>query len=228
MLVIFDLDDTLIDTTGCLTPMKLELALHRMIKEGLVVPDFEQALSMLKRLDRQAESARQTLEEFIEIHAFDRKFLQVALEEVYEVVSDDLPVFPMEEAGEVLQELQQEHLLALVSIGNPARQREKLKKAGIDSGLFCKILISEERNKQKPYELLLSGFHYHPEETIVCGDRIALDLTPAKQLGCKTVHMKRGRGVHSRGGEAIVDFTITTLRELQPVILHIQTTKGRQ
>lgn len=226
MFIIFDLDDTLIDTSGCITPVKLERALHRMVEEGLELNDFERALELLLRLDKKSESAQCALEEFMEINDFDPKFLPAALNEVYNSFSEEIPVFAVEDAGEVLALLSYDHKMAIVSVGNPELQLRKLKKAGIDSSLFCKILVLEEKNKKKSYEALIQELNFSPSDVIVCGDRILTDLLPAKQLGCKTIHMKKGRGLNSIDGEPEVDFTITELSQISKVLADISKTSN--
>lgn len=223
MFIIFDLDDTLIDTSACITPVKLERALTRMVQEGMVIEDFSEALNTLLQMDQLSHSARAALEEFIEINGFDSRFLSFGLHEVYDKFSDDLPVFPVEEAIDVLSRLSCEHKLAIVSVGNLDQQLWKLKKAGIDSSLFCKIHILQERNKKEIYQSLIREMNVSPQEVIVCGDRIPIDLIPAKQLGCMTVHMKKGRGLYSSSIEQMheVDFTITHLSQMQKVLLDI-------
>ena len=79
MLIIFDLDDTLIDTSGSITPVKLEQALAKMVEAGLQVGDFQESLTILKRLDIATESASQTLLEFLEIINGDKKYFWMAL-----------------------------------------------------------------------------------------------------------------------------------------------------
>ncbi len=189
-----------------------------MVEEGLELNNFDRALELLLRLDKKSESAKSALEEFIEINDFDPKFLPGALHEVYSSFSEETPVFPVEDAVEVLSILSYDHKMAIVSVGKMELQMWKLKKAGIDSSLFCKILVLEERNKKKSYEALIQELNLVPSDVIVCGDRIPIDLLPAKQLGCKTIHMKKGRGLHSIGGEREVDFTITGLSQISKVL----------
>lgn len=223
MFIIFDLDDTLIDTSACITPVKLERALFRMVQEGMEIEDFSKALQALLQIDQLSVSARAALEEFIEINGFDSRFLSIALHEVYHQFTEDLPVFPVEEAVAVLSRLSYEHKMAIVSVGNLDQQLWKLKKAGIDSSLFCKILILEEKNKKQTYQSLIEEMNISPREVVVCGDRIPIDLTPAKQLGCMTVHMKKGRGLYPNSIEHMheVDFTITHLSQMQKILLDI-------
>jgi putative hydrolase of the HAD superfamily len=223
LFIIFDLDDTLIDTSACITPVKLERALSRMVEEGMEVEDFSKALHSLLQIDQLSDSAKSALEEFIEINGFDTKFLPIALHEVYHQFTEDLPVFAVEEAVAVLSRLSYEHKMAIVSVGNLDQQLWKLKKAGIDSSLFCKILILEEKNKKQTYQSLIQEMNISPKEVVVCGDRIPIDLTPAKQLGCMTVHMKKGRGLYPGSIEKMheVDFTITHLSQMQKILFDI-------
>jgi FMN phosphatase YigB (HAD superfamily) len=218
LLIIFDLDDTLIDTTGCITPIKLENALQRMVEKGLALQDFSAALEQLLRIDRAAESARKALSEFVEINQVPQEFLEIGVKEIYENFSSEIPVFAREGAVELLKELKVVHQLALVTVGKPLQQLEKMKKAGIDSGIFCKIIVCEEPNKRPHYETLMQELGFLPSEVIVCGDRITTDLTPAKQLGIKTVQVRWGRGLSSNGPQSDVDYTITELLEIRDIV----------
>lgn len=218
MLIIFDLDDTLIDTSGCITPVKLEKALQRMIEGGLFVPDFQESADLLKRLDLASESSTRTLSEFLEIMNADSCFLETGLKEVYENFSPELFAAPLENALQVLNDLGEVHRLALVTVGKEEQQYNKLKKAGIDSGIFSKIIVSETTNKMPHYQLIIDEFGYVPSEVIVCGDRVARDLVPARELGCRTVQMRWGRGLSSTGKIGDVDYFISNLSELKAII----------
>lgn len=220
MLIIFDLDDTLVDTSGCITPYKLEGALKRLVREGLTLPNFSESLSLLKRLDLAADSAKSALEEFLEIHQADPALLSVGIQEVYESSSSDLPLNPLEHAVEVLNELSFSHRLAIVTIGKTDQQLAKLKKAGIDSGIFSKIVVSETGNKKVHYQAIADELGYAPTEIVVCGDRIPIDLAPARELGCRTVQMRWGRGLSSMGKASDVDYQISSLKELKEIIAH--------
>lgn len=121
-----------------------------MIEEGLSIPNVRGASDILKRIDRGADSAKSALSEFLEILDVEEKFYPIALEEVYGPISADLPIFAQENAAEVLSELSQHHTLALVSIGRREQQLHKMEKAGIDSSLFSKIVITETRDKKTP------------------------------------------------------------------------------
>lgn len=221
MLIIFDLDDTLVDTSGCITHFKLEDALHAMAKDGLVLPNFGEALDLLRRLDSTADSARSAIAEFIEILGADRRFYEIAVKEVYENISSEMPLFPLKGAVETLSELRQHHQLALVTVGKQVQQMEKLKKAGIDSRTFSKIAVTEERNKKPHYQMIMDELGYLPSQVLVCGDRIPLDLVPARELGFKTVKMQWGRGMNTTARQSEVDYFISELPEIKGIVDHL-------
>jgi FMN phosphatase YigB (HAD superfamily) len=223
LLIIFDLDDTLIDTSGSITPFALENALHSMIAAGLYVSSYNDALELLKRINKTALSSSDAISEFIEIIDGTAEHLQIGKEKLYTDMPADVPVFPLDGAGELLTELAQDHELALVTMGKSAIQMEKLKKAGIDSTLFSNIVVSEDRNKKIHYKRLAEEGRYFSNEVLVCGDRIPFDLTPAKELGFKTVHMRWGRGLNSQGRKGDVDYQISTLKELKDIVSHLMT-----
>lgn len=192
-----------------------------MIAAGLRVPNVYEALHMLKRLDGSFMTARDTLSEFLELHDADPQYLEIGLNELYGEISPDVPVHALDQAHEVLAELSSSHKLVLVTVGKLERQMEKMKKAGIDSSVFSKIIVSEERNKKPHYEAVVDEFCASPSEVMVCGDRIMLDLTPAKELGFKTIQMRWGRGLVNFGNRRDVDFTISRLVEIKDILTNL-------
>lgn len=218
MLIIFDLDDTLIDTSGCITYFKLEDALLAMQKSGLILSDFPAALELLRRLDSAAESAKDALIEFLDILGVGHQFFEIGIKEIYETISEDLPIAPLEGALETLNALSLQHQLALVSNGKEVHQLEKMKKAGIDSRLFSKIVISEEVSKLSRYQVIAEELGFCPSQVFVCGDRVSIDLAPAKELGFTTVQIQWGRGCNCTSNKNDVDYTISSLKEIQGIL----------
>lgn len=189
-----------------------------MVGAGLKVGNFEEALATLKRMDLSSESASQTLKEFLELVDGDPALLSLGEKIVYGDLPEDLAVFPLESATDVLDNLKENHELALVSMGKPHQQLLKMKNAGLDSTIFSKIVISERENKKSSYQEVLEELNISPERTVVCGDRVKRDLTPAKELGCKTIQMQWGRGLALPGISPDVDFTIRRLSQIQNII----------
>lgn len=216
MLIIFDLDDTLVKTSDCITHVLLERSLRAMINKGFKVQNFYQTLFFLKELNKQASNAEEALKEFVFSMHGDLEFINIGKKQLANFRLD-MPILPLELAIETLHLLKKkEHSLCLVTIGSDSLQRQKLEKAGIDPILFSKIIISEDRNKKPHYERLLAEFEYKPEQVMVCGDRISIDLEPALQLNCKTVHVLCGRGLSTKEkiSKAKITYRISNLIEL--------------
>lgn len=221
MLIIFDLDDTLIDTSVCITPTKLNRAITRMIETGCEMQDPVAAFKKLIEFNEKASSAKEALENFIEFMGFKKKFLQIGVHEVYSTPSEGIQINPVEGVLEFLSNFKGKCFFAVVSMGKLEQQLFKMEKAGIDSAFFYKIVVLEEGSKKRCYQEMMAELKLSPSEVIVCGDRISVDLVPAKELGCITVQMKRGRGILSQklGGE--VDFVVTDFFQFQEIFCKV-------
>jgi FMN phosphatase YigB (HAD superfamily) len=208
----------LIDTSGCITHYKLEDALNAMVLAGLQLDDFSSALDLLRRLDSSAESAKDALSEFLEILGADNSFFAIGLREIYETPISDLPIFPLEGVVQTLLELGHQHQLALVTRGNYSQQIDKLKKAGIDSRFFSKIVVVEEGCKKLHYQTIVDELGFSESEVLVCGDRPLLDLEPARELGFKTIQMRWGRGINLSCNRGNVDYSISEIGQLKDIV----------
>lgn len=221
MLIIFDLDDTLIDTTGSVTPVMLTLALKKMIKHGLKVPNFHVARFQLWVLDRKTSSSRETIKLFLAHMRADPGLLEVGMQEMYRELPSKLKVKLLKGAKKILEELSKKHLLALVTGGVPHFQQAKWEKAGIDSSIFSKIAVAEKSEKKIYYQNIALELKQSPSEIIVVGDRVSLDLVPAKELGFRTIQMRWGRGLQYDSRQDAVDYAISDLSEIKQIISHI-------
>lgn len=222
MLLIFDLDDTLIETSRSIVPFKLKYALEEMIKQGLEITDFNGSLKHLLDLNEEVHSSRLGLELFLEELDAGR-FLNHGVQALDTLLPENFTVSTTFNAEKVLGELKNQHTLALVTYGNPEYQRQKLKKSGIQEEIFKQIIVVPTQNKKSSYEFLLKQLQVKPQEALVCGDRVMGDLVPAKELGIRTVHMRSGRGKNNSSPKNAVDYTIENLSELKLIILRMTT-----
>lgn len=222
MLVIFDLDDTLIDTSGSILPGILKNALKEMEGGGLSMANFNRSYDELLRLNTYHMSSKDALREFLEINQAPTHCLDIGLKAVYETPIFDTQIQPVEDAIEVLHELSHIHPLVLVTKGKEKIQREKMKRAGISTQFFTKLYFCEEGEKKKIYKKVSEETGISPLNALVCGDRISLDLTPAKELGYNTAQIKWGRGLGNTGFKKDVDYTILHLRELKPLLENLK------
>lgn len=93
----------------------------------------------------------------------------------------------------------------------------KLEKAGLDCSLFSMIEVVES-DKSSSYKKVITELKISPRQVVVCGDKVNTDLRPAKELGCITVLMKKGRGRNIAGDKNLVDYEIEELEELKKII----------
>ena len=198
MLIIFDLDDTLIDTSGSYIPAKLQQALQEMIQHGLVVDSEEEAYQLLLGLNETAPNGAKGLQEFLQEVGGHEKFLEIGTAAYYGPRVPNVPLQRLPRAVAVLEKLRQQHTLALVSYGVKEAQLQKMKLAGISGDLFSTVLFTDQYDKQECYQKLCAQFGYQPENVLVCGDKFKTDLAPAITLGMKVVHMLWGRGIKDK------------------------------
>jgi len=217
LLIIFDLDDTLIDTSGSVTPFKMQQCLKHLIAEGLRIDDFAKAYEELLAYNASSLKSVEALSKFILKHGLDVSRAGSVFSELTSPLPLDFVVSTTPGAKEILSFLSSSYRLALVTGGHPSFQLDKLKKAGLDSSVFSKIHIPEDSIKRPYYKALAKEFLIPPEEIWVCGDRIQMDLVPAHELGFRTIHMRWGRGKMSVT-ESWIDHSITTLNELKGII----------
>lgn len=216
MLIIFDLDDTLIDTSGSVTPFKMRECLKRLVEDGLRVRDFDEAYAELLAINAESARSKDALASMIAKGGLAPERASRALAELTAPLPPDFRIPTTPQANEILTFFHSFHTLALVTGGHSSFQREKMEKAGLDSSIFSRIAIPEDCIKKPVYEVLAKDFSTAPERVWVCGDRLEMDLAPARELGFKTIHMRWGRGKKARADW--VDHSISVLAELKGII----------
>jgi putative hydrolase of the HAD superfamily len=126
-----------------------------------------------------------------------------------------VPTWP--KTGAVLDVLKKKYQLAIVTMGEPRFQMEKIKKSSLEPALFCKIVVTPIA-KGPHYKALMEALSLAPQEVVVVGDKIENDLRPAKELGARTIHLKKGRGQAAQGAKEDVDRTIFEIEELLDIL----------
>lgn len=214
MLIIFDLDDTLIDTER-LMPFVLKKALKAMILEGLNCSE-NIAYKKLIKIDKKSKSTKDTINNFLISLKEDKKFFKIAFSGIYNNFFEEIEVFSLKNANKILKYLSKNHTLAIVSKGIKKLQFDKIKKASIDRAFFSKIIITDKDNKGFYYKKIIKELGFSRENTYIVGDKISTDLLPGQKLGCKTIHMRWGRGRNFKTDKKI-DYSIKTLNELKKI-----------
>lgn len=213
MLIIFDLDDTLIDTSGCVTPFKLKRALQIMLGS---VPTPSQ-IDEMNTINQASYRTIEAIGTFAKNHQIGKEALNLGIAELTTSLPDDFPVRCTPHAKEILEYYRKQSPLALVTGGYAPFQLEKMEKAGIEASIFSKIAVPEDSVKKPFYQGLFREFSENPADVWVCGDRVSMDLMPAWELGFKTIHMRWGRGQRIQSAPW-VDYSISDLSELRKII----------
>lgn len=191
--------------------------LTRWVSEGLVVENFEKAYQQLLAINSKCLKSRDALVQFLAEMRGAPELIRSAMKEMTGPLPEGFKVATTPNAKEILNYLAKSHTLALVTGGHPPFQLEKLEKAGIDRAIFSNIAIPEDSIKKPFYEGLLREFSLPASQAMVCGDRIAMDLTPAFELGLQTVHMRWGRGSLVET-ERWIHHAISDLSELKRIV----------
>lgn len=217
MLIIFDLDDTLIDTSGFVTPFKMKECLEALVSAGVAVSDFSASYRELLEKNRKSPKSTEALISFAKSLGASEEQIRISLQKLFTPLPDSFQIPMTPHAKEILEYYRSLCSLAIVTGGHPPFQWDKLKKAGIDSSFFSMIAVPEDSKKKPYYEALQKKFDLPSREIWVCGDRIEMDLKPAFELGFRTVHMRWGRGAVLESEEWI-NHSVNDLSELKDII----------
>jgi len=218
LLIIFDLDDTLIDSSGSIIPAKLKAALQAMVQAGLKVYSIDKAFQTLIEINSNSPNGKEALCTFLDSIRADGRFLEIGIKEYYSTMETPVMVSPLPQAQEVLAELKEHHELAIVSTGEEKQQQLKIKIANLDQNNFHKIIICEGYNKKNHYRALMKELNYNAQDILVCGDKFEMDLLPAKELGMRTAHILWGRSSGMPVKWAGPDYSIRGLPELKRIV----------
>jgi FMN phosphatase YigB (HAD superfamily) len=188
-----------------------------MVQEGVAVGDFEKAYNDLLSINARSAKSRDALAQFVSKVGGPPELVDQLLDVMRRPLPAGFSISTTPNAKEILKYFAKTHTLALVTGGHPPFQLEKLEKAGIDRTIFSKIAIPEDSIKKPFYRGLIEEFSVSPNQALVCGDRIAMDLAPAFELGFTTVHMRWGRGTLVET-EKWIHHAISDLNELKRII----------
>lgn len=154
-----------------------------------------------------------------------QRILEQAVDAFFAPEENLYPVFP--DVPEVLTELKNRgYKMALVSNATSGRL---IRKAAEDRGLtnyFETIIVSAEVGYRKPhpkiYQLALDHLQVKPEEAVMVGDMLEIDILGAQQLGMKTIlaQFVKSSEEFNRTNPAITpDFVATKFRDVLTYII---------
>jgi len=194
--IAFDLDDTLIDTTGLLVPMASRTAFDRMTEKGIKTT-FE-VFEEERRIGALSMSHRQIFRTIAEKYGapFTEEQAQVGIDAFYNPpLPDKLDLLPG--ALENLEALKSRYDLHLVTSGALPTQKEKVRRAGIEKyfrNMYFLDSFKKER-KQIAFQKILETQKINPTELLVIGNRLSQEIRDGKIVGGITCYFKYGEHV---------------------------------
>lgn len=215
--IAFDLDDTLLDTSGLLVPEASRRACEAMLAAGLRCT-LEECLTARQELATQMSHT----EIFTLIaNRFgtnqNGKAIHDALERFYNPeVPADLPLLPG--ARENLVTLKQKYKLFLVTVGVPATQEKKIQALQIapffDGIYILNGFIGEK--KDDAFRDILRRQGHDPKALLSIGNRLSSEIRDGKKVGADTCYFAYGEHVGEKPQcpEDHPDFTITEHKDL--------------
>lgn len=226
--VTFDLDDTLLDTSGGLIPIAARRAMEVIVREkttDLIKRDALIEALMIKRTSILRQQPRADLWTSLADGnvALGEEARQVFLRPPFDNIPADT-VRPTDGAFELLKWTKANSTVHLVTSGDPTIQTEKINRLGIGD-FFETIQIVEARpsppnGKGPKYEAFLRTQEkysdVHAKAFLSIGNRVDTDLGEAKLLDWRTVWIRHGEHAHlvpAKPSE-IPDFEVASPSEL--------------
>lgn len=195
--VVFDLDDTLFDTTAQLMEPAHREAARAMIDAGLPAP-LEALVALRLELGRvHVGEDTNVLAARAYGHEPDSPVVAAGRSTYFKRRIESLDPFPGTDP--LLASLHGRCTLLLMTTGDPGTQRKKVELLGI--ARWFKDMVFVPMDQSDKFAALRSLLRYHelePSRVVVVGDRIDREIQAGRRLGTWTVRMSRGEGEAAR------------------------------
>ncbi len=215
--IAFDLDDTLMDTTGILVPNAAKNAFQILIAAGLTLTLDEceekrtQLVKSISHKEVFAKLAAQfgTAETIASLNHANKAFYEPALPQ-------KLPL--LDGAIENIEILKKKYNLYVVTAGFESAQNRKIKALGIDHH-FKKIFVVNSLEKERKISAFLKILELEnilPSQLLCIGNSLSSEITDAKILGAVSCYFEFGedRGAVSAHPDQKPTFHIHHHREM--------------
>ncbi len=209
--IAFDLDDTLMDTTGILVPDAAKNAFQILIDAGLrlTLDECEKKRTQLIK----SISHKDVFSKLAHEHGMQKTVavLNLANKAFYE---PELPPFLplLDGALENIQILKKKYSLYIVTAGYQSAQNSKVKALGVFEH-FKKIFVVNSLEKERKitsFQTILELEDLKPEELLCIGNSLSSEIRDAKKLGALACYFEFGedRGAVSTDPKEKPDFHV--------------------
>lgn len=221
--IIFDLDDTLLDSSEQLIPQTLRKVFGILQKHQLPITWEE---FHLKRKDFFEKNGRGSffqslLSDFDSIHQQLREKVKEEIYSLYYFPEIPPTLRPIGGAVDLLNDLHGKIDLYLVTSGNFAAQNEKVDQLKIRK-YFKQIFCVEKENSQSKQAIFLQIIKNRnclAKDVLCVGNRIDNELLAGKKVGCDTCLFRHGEYQHLIPifDEEKPDFVIQSINEVKSI-----------
>ena len=193
-LLIFDLDDTLIDTSDLYWRVREEFIAfiyNSKLDKFLLEEIFESIDTVNTRIHGYKPIRYNITMQDTFIRVFNRVPNEVEREKIRLISEKILLETPrlIEGAIELLEWSKEHFEIGLITRGRSDVQKRKIEHYNLSKFFGNKILIVEEKNADV-YEQLIAHWDYAPKSTIIIGDSLKSDINPALEIGAEVIYYK--------------------------------------
>lgn len=218
--VLFDLDDTLVQTTY-FNDKSLDAAMKVLEDRGVALPQSkeETRAGLLTIKIKAGIEFRKAFPELEKLLGTTDKNVLVELTLAYDgAENENMRLFPG--VSDLLRFLVGSGVdIGVITSGDTYRQRNKLIRTGMQD-IFDVVLISEEVGMEKPdpriYDAALQLLGLQPEECAFVGDKLDTDILGANRSGLVSMRVRQGRNAvtEPKSDEEKPDFDFPDMRRL--------------
>jgi len=191
--IAFDLDDTLLDTTGILVPRASEHAFNILIQAGLRL-NLEECEKIRTNMIK-TTSHKEVFKHLVEKYGTDltSSKLDLAIQAFYHPhIPSHLPL--LDHALENIKILSKKYTLHIVTAGLLDAQESKINALGIRS-YFKKIFVVNSLKNEKKYDAfkkIMLEDNIHAENLLCIGNSLSSEIKDARQIGAWACYFEFG------------------------------------
>lgn len=221
---IFDLDDTLLDTSGELIPQASQRVCQFLVDQKIFV-NQEDALAAWSA-KKEILAGKALIQSLIVERAPSSSNCEKWIQEAYHIfrtpqLPPHLSLLPGGE--ELLRVAQEQMMLFLVTQGDIPTQIKKVELLKI-ANFFRQIYYVDPfrgENKTQAFQAILKQFQFEPQRVLSIGNRLDNEIESSKRLGMKTCYYPYGehQGETPQCRHQEPDYVIHGLQKLQSFFL---------
>ncbi len=221
--VVFDLDDTLLDTWGKIVPQACRESCQAMIDAGLNgrLDDVLLARQTFIQSDPRGNVFRYLVETFGAKEGTHEPQVIAAGFNAFYTRNVETDIALVKGAAEILRQLKERCPIYLVTSGNPETQMQKIRTLQLLDTFVRIYLVDPSRGerKQQAFAQIMAKHEFPAEKFLSVGNRVDTDLADAKILGWETCWVRYGEYAHllPQNEFETPDFQIEQLAELAKI-----------